>query len=1054
MQHSASFQVYNASAGSGKTFTLVKEYLKILLASSNVNKFQQILAVTFTNKAAAEMKQRVIENLNDYAKGNYNDLLNILTEETSLSEAEIFKKSNHILNAILQNYGGFNITTIDSFTHKLIRTFAYDLNLPMNFEVEMDAVTLLNEAVDVVISKIGENKELTNLLVNYALQKTEDDKSWDISLDLKEFAKIMLDETHINKLKSFENISLENFNRLKKKLREENKLIEREFANIGQEGLDIIRENGLEFNEFAQGGELPNHFKKLLKISELKEDSLKFEGRLNNSIEEEKKLYSAKCPANSRQIIESIKPQLSALYYKSKELYEQKYSVYLLNKLIMESLIPLATLSYIYNELQQIKLENNILLNAEFNQKISETIKNEPAPFIYERLGEKFRYYFIDEMQDTSQLQWQNIIPLISHAITSENEMGERGKLMLVGDGKQSIYRWRGGKTEQFIALSAQNGQGNESNPFMVEKQVMDLGKNFRSYSQIIDFNNRFFTFIAESLSNKNHSELYANGNQQEMNKKVGGFVQLSFIDKTNDKEERDLSYSNRVLEIIQNLDPAFKRSEVCVLVRTNKQGVTIADYLAENKVNIISSETLLLNNNTNINFLINLLNVIENPTHKEFKMKLLYFLHSHLNINLSKHQFFKSCVDLNNQEFFQELQKYGSTFHLNEFIQSPFYESIEYSIRSFQLAKESDADIQFFLDVVFEFQQKYSHNLTAFLEYWELKKGKLSIVAPEAKNSVRIMTIHKAKGLEFPVVIFPYDINMTFTKNEKVWYPYHKNGFKEMLVKYSKKLQHTGEEGNEIYNSVQEELQLDNFNILYVALTRAVEQLYVVSEKKPVKNFNNISEYFIDFLMNNNLWNEEKSCYNFGSPERISMLDNKKEDTETVLLQNFVSNSWKNHNISIVANSSLLWGSLQGDAMIYGNLLHEILSKIKTENDVKYITNQYLFKGIITAKQHRDINELLMNIITHPQLKTYFEKGKKVLTEKEMITVDRQIAIPDRLIFNNEKVNIIDYKTGKKEASHKTQINNYALALENLNYTIEKKLLVYINSEIFVEEV
>jgi len=231
MQQSTSFQVYNASAGSGKTFTLVKEYLKILLSSSNTYKFQQILAVTFTNKAAAEMKERVIENLHTFSNKQKNDMLPVICDEANLTEEIIFKRSHFILNAILQNYSAFSITTIDSFTHKLIRTFAYDLQLPINFEVEMDAVSLLNEAVDVVISKIGEHKELTNLLVSYSIQKLDDDKSWDISKELKDFAKIVLNETNATYLKDLQNVSINEFKTLKEKLQKENKEIENLFKN-------------------------------------------------------------------------------------------------------------------------------------------------------------------------------------------------------------------------------------------------------------------------------------------------------------------------------------------------------------------------------------------------------------------------------------------------------------------------------------------------------------------------------------------------------------------------------------------------------------------------------------------------------------------------------------------------------------------------------------------------------------------------------------------------------------------------------------------------------
>jgi ATP-dependent exoDNAse (exonuclease V) beta subunit len=1055
VENTTSFQIYSASAGSGKTFTLVKEYLKILLTSDNAYKFQQILAVTFTNKAAGEMKERVIENLNTFSKEEKNDMFLAISKESNLPEALIFRRSQAVLNAILQNYSAFGIMTIDSFTHKLIRTFAHDLHLPLNFEVEMDAESLLNEAVDVVISKIGSDKKLTDLLVSYSLQKLEDDKAWDISMELKSFAKIILNETDAANLKSLNKISIDEFKILKEKLQKENKQLEDEFLGIGKKGMQIINDNGLEHNEFSYA-DLPNHFKKLTKLKYLKADELKFEGRLNTTIEENKNLFTAKCSANSKQIIESIATVLKELYYESKKLYTEKYARYTLNNLIVEGLIPLAVLNYINNALQELKSENNILLNAEFNQLIGDTIKNEPAPFIYERIGEKFRYYFIDEMQDTSQLQWQNLIPLIDHAISSENELGESGKLLLVGDAKQSIYRWRGGKSEQFISLSSEEKNKN-NNPFFVEKVLSSLETNFRSYSEIIDFNNSFFKHSSQYLSNTSYRNLFFEGNSQNVNHKTGGYVQLSFVEKNEEEEDKTLVYPKKVAEIIQNLDPSFKKNDVCVLVRKKNQGIAVAKYLSENGIEIISSETLLLKNNEKINFIINLLYVVENPSYKEYKIKLLYFLYEYFKLDEEKHEFLSRFVNLSTIEYFEGLKKYGLHFNVDEFHQSPFYESIEYIIRSFNLAKESDSNIQFFLDVVFEFQQKKNVSIGGFLEFWELKKDKLSIVAPEAENAVRIMTIHKAKGLEFPVVIFPYDIELYRQINPKVWYSdSQSNPIKQFFLNYGDKLNYIGEQGKQLFEQRREELELDNFNLLYVTLTRAVEQLYVITEDKTggkdVENIKCTSDLFIQFLKKSALWNQEKKEYSFGNSKRLPF--SKKAESNTTIQQSFIGNSWKNHKISIVANSSLLWDTEQGKSIIYGNLLHEMLSKIETKNDIVEVVNQYLFKGEITLEEQNELTIILNKVVNHEQLSGYFKQGNKVFSEREILTADKQILIPDRLIFNDNNVAIIDYKTGKPEEKHRLQINAYALALENLNFSIDKKLLVYITDEILIEEV
>ena len=1054
MQDCNPFQIYSASAGSGKTFTLVKEYLKILLKSTNSFKFQQVLAVTFTNKAAGEMKERVIENLKTFSNCKTNDMLFTICKEANLTKEAVFENSKTILNSILQNYSAFNITTIDSFTHKIIRTFAHDLKLPMNFEVEMDAESLLNEAVDIVISKIGDDKKLTNLLVNYSIQKLDDDKAWDISLELKDFAKIILNENHAVRLKSLSSVSIDEFKKLKEKLQKENKQILEKFETIGKNGISIIKENGLENNEFSYG-DLPNHFIKLIKLKQLKPDELKFEGRLNTAIDENKNLYTGKCNAVTKQIIEGISDELKALYSYSKQLFTEIYGNYILNSIIIESLIPLAVLNYVNTALQELKSENNILLNVEFNQLISDTIKDEPAPFIYERLGEKFRYYFLDEMQDTSQLQWKNLIPLIENAVTSENELGEKGKLLLVGDAKQSIYRWRGGNPEQFITLSSEE-KNDKSNPFFVAKDVLNLDTNYRSYSEIIEFNNSFFKYSSQFLTNKNYSDLYFDGNDQKNNSNTGGYVQLSFIKKEKDDEEKELIYPKKVLEIIQNIDVSFQKNEVCVLVRTKRQGIEVANYLSENGIEIISSETLLIKNNEKVNFIINLLSVFEYPLSKEYKVKLLYFLYDYLNLETPKHQFLSCFINLPNEAFFNKLKQFNLFFDDDEFIRSPFYERFEHIIRSFNLAPESDSDLQFFLDVVFEFQQKNQASINGFLEIWELKKDKLSIVAPEAKNAVRIMTIHKAKGLEFPIVIYPYDIDIYNQIKPKVWYNYEQSStIKSVLVNYSNKLKYVGNKGEFLFDERREELELDNFNILYVALTRAVEQLYIVTENKETKTKNDIkftSGLFINYLIKESLWNPEKLDYNFGNPKRLNV--SEKEENITTTQKGFISNSWKNHNISIVANSSLLWDTEQGKAIVYGNLIHEILSFVKTSNDIYDVVHQYLFKGIITENEKAAIILVLNNIVNHKELSSYFNQNKVIYNEQEILTDDKRILIPDRLIFNDNKVTIIDYKTGISNNKHRQQISNYGIALEALNFKIEKKLLVYINEEITIEEV
>ncbi|APG65713.1 DNA helicase UvrD [Tenacibaculum todarodis] len=1051
MQQPSTFQVYNASAGSGKTFTLVKEYLKILLQSEDIFRFQKVLAITFTNKAAGEMKERVMENLQAFSEGNKTDLYPKILEETSLDATTITERSKKVLDAILQNYSAFSITTIDSFTHKIIKSFAFDLGLSLNFEVEMDAVSLLNEAVDVLISKIGTDKKLTETLIEFSLDKADDDKSWDVSKELYEFARILLNEDDNLHFRELADKSLEDFTSLKIKLQKLNTQIEKEFKDFGDNVLEFIENKGLLTTDFSYQ-DYPNHFKKYQNLRFLKTTDIKFEGRLNSNIENDKNLYGGKTSPLAKETLDDLKEQFHAFYFQSKELYETKFKAYLLNKLALKSIIPLAVLNNINSELTTIKEDNNLRLNAEFNQLISDNIKDQPAPFIYERIGQRFMHYFIDEMQDTSVLQWQNLIPLIDNALAQENS-----NLLLVGDGKQAIYRWRGGKAEQFIDLGSE--EENSVNPFLLPKEIKTLETNYRSYSEVINFNNKFFQHTASFLQNESYNRLFIDGNKQLENAKKGGFVSLSFLEKADEKEDEKLKYQRKVLERINILKNDFQLNEICVLTRKKKHGIEVASFLSENGIDVISPDSLLLENSQKVAFLITVLQVVQHPKDEETRFEMLHFLHDHLSVSITKDEFLHQFAKKEIAVIFQELNSYGVSFDLNAFQQIPFYEKVEAIIRSFNLVNSSDAYVQFFLDVVLE-QQRKGTNTQEFLDFWEVKKKSLSIVASENSNAVQVMTIHKSKGLEFSVVIFPYDLDIYRQVDPKVWLnelPPTFEGFKELLVPFTNDLQYINDRGAEIYQQQREELELDNFNLLYVALTRSVEQLHIITEKKlPAKGkdrTNRYSHIFIEYLKKNQLWNDDELEYSFGNPERISKP--KKEDSITEVQETFISSPWQEHNIAMLASASKLWDTEQGKAIDFGNLIHEMLSKIITKEDIEKVVNQYKNQGELPQEKASEIEKSINQIVNHDELNAYFSEEVAVFNEREIVTIDGQLIIPDRLVFNkqNEAI-IIDYKTGKPSKSYHQQLLKYEQVLNSMNFKVDKKLLIYINEEIDVVEV
>lgn len=1053
MKNASTFYVYSASAGSGKTFSLVKEYLKIVLSNPKPDYFQHILAITFTNKAANEMKERIVENLKQFASveilDSPSDMFLKIVEETNLNQQLIQKRAKLILEEMLTKYGSFSVSTIDSFTHKIIRNFAFDLGLPINFDVELKSKNLLDLAVDKLIAQIGIDDEITEFLIDYSLQNIEEDKSWDFTNTLKDNASVLLTETDRLHYLSTANFSLNKFKELSTKLFKHKKQLELAFKKIGMDSLNFLKEHDIEQNFYRNY--LPNYYKKFIHFNE-QHDTIGFDSDLDKKMAEGV-FYSKTTDESKKLIIDSLSDEISSQYEVSKHYFLENYPSYLLATMVSSKIAAHAVLNNLNKALQELKKDKNLLLNAEFNQLISDEIKNQPAPFIYEKLGTKFKHFFIDEMQDTSALQWENLIPLIENALSQEG-----GSLMLVGDAKQSIYRWRGGKTEQFISLSTDE-KTTSNNPFYIEKQLKNLDTNYRSFQTIIDFNNDFFTHIAQYFQNETHRKLFLSTvNQKATPTKKGGYVQVSFVEKQEEDEDNYQPYLAKIESIINNLDTNFNKNDVCILVRKNKEGVAVANYLIEKNIQVVSSESLLISNNKKVNFIINLLTYLTKPSDELIKFDCLNFLHEHLKIEIPTHEFINQFVKKQPSFVFKLLAAYSVEFNHNVFFQKNLYDAIEYVIHGFKLTEQSDAYIQYFLDFVLDFQSKELNSLNGLLDEWETQKDSLSIIAPENINAVRIMTIHKAKGLEFPIVIFPFDLEIRRELKGQTWISLAQDdlfdGLQTMKINVTQKLEKLGTRGADLYNQRQEELMLDNFNLLYVVLTRAVEQLYVISETKKSDNIRWYSDLFKSFL--NEKFSDSSEIFEFGNPVKVSIQEDRSKNNrlETIQQQNFIHTSLTNTNINIVTSESKWWGTTLQEATNFGNKMHQLLAHIETENDVENVINTALQNGFLAQSEVEIFKDAIEAIVHHPKINSYFQSNLLIFNEREILTSAAEIVVPDRLIITQNEAIIIDYKTGKELQEHENQINNYAVHVNNLGYAVKHKYLVYINKNIEVKEV
>lgn len=1041
-----SFQIYNASAGSGKTYNLVKNYLSILLSTNHLDSFKQVLAITFTNKAVNEMKERVLKNLNEFSKNDIivkpTPLFLQLQAELQITPEELHNRASKILNRILYNYAFFDILTIDKFNHRLIRTFAFDLKLSTNFEVSLDEKALLAEAVDNLIYRAGSDKTLTDILIDFALSKADQDKSWDISRDLREIAELLSKEDHSYYIKLVEEKPLQFFSNLGRQLIEQINTLEMQAVQSAQNLLDLFSDKGLEFTDF-QGSYLP---KRLLQIS-LKNFNHDWNSGWFKKMDSQPlypKRIEQKSP-NTAVLLDELQQHIYGIFLEIKDSITEYY--YLKN--FHKNLTPLSLLNAINAELNKIKEERNILLISEFNRLISTTIVDQPAPFIYERIGEKYKHYFIDEFQDTSILQWENLKPLVSNALESELPSGKTGSILIVGDAKQAIYRWRGGKAEQFIDLYNDEIQS----PFQSPKTVENLPKNYRSYDEIIKFNNGFFNFISQHLNNSTYRELFEKFSSQLPNDKHGGHISFSFIDHQENKEAEDDLYQVKTFEIIkQVISNGFDYGDICIITRSNSNGLLLADYLTQQDIQIISSESLLLKNNRKVSFLIQLIRHLIHENDPEINYQILIYL-AEKQHEKNVHPFIENhLLDLNTV-----FDNYH--FKSETFLELPLYNAIEYAIIQFQLAEGSDAYLQFFLDEVLDFTQNNNGSLSNFLSYWEQNRDRLSIAAPEDSNAVRIMTIHKSKGLEFPVVIFPYaNTDTQRNKSYKKWLPVDTDtyGIPFALFDSEKVIEAYSEEGAKVISEDKEILMLDNYNLLYVTLTRAVEQLYIIGKRdlnaKGEANTRSFAGLFISYLKNLGQWSDSLSTFGIGNPNRVRTAEKneEKKKAESIPFNNRVS--W-NDTVKMVTRGGSLWGTEQQKAIDRGNLYHYLLSKIIDRSEVEATVTAALNNGLLSENENESVINYLQELVHNPKLTNFFTEAYKVYTERDLYADNGTILRPDRFMIQGNTAHIIDYKTGAYSDTHQTQINHYADALGQIGYEVESKLIVYINDEINIVE-
>lgn len=1041
------FIIYKSSAGSGKTFTLAKEYVKLALRSEYY--YKHILAVTFTNKAAEEMRERIIAFLIFISKGE-GDIFEVVLEETKLDRQHLIQKAQKSLSAILHGYSFFSITTIDTFFHKIIRTFTREMGLQGNFSIEMDLDMVLDEVINKLLEEVHENQTLKEWLVDFSKERLLEGKNWEFRTDIKKLAYELFKEEY-KTVTRHDNEDVDRESKIKAFVGELNRTIgsfQNELNKLANRALKELEENGLAPEDFAYGNAGPI----ALFVKTAKGDFSPAGKRTLEAIEKVEKWSSKSSP--QKNIIEELaNNSLIPIAKEMVALYHDRSVDYLSASELKKYIYTYGILSNISAKINTYREENDVMLISDFSSFLNDIISGSDAPYIYEKVGTKIRHYLIDEFQDTSEIQWKNFFPLIEDSIAS----GQQN--MIVGDVKQSIYRWRGG---DFNLLQS----GVHQSVGVHQTEEHNLNTNYRSLPTIINFNNELFA-SASNWTKKGIDLEHVNGELEAIDlafkdvaqktMRTGEEGQVEIIFKEDDKENNYIELaSQEVIKKVESLqDNGYDLKDIAILVRTHGEAKTVTKALFERKRNqgtassykydVVSSESMFLNASPVVRFLISVLTFLDDQGNKIALKELLHQYHRDI---------LQDDEDSNN--IFMCSQEGtllpDSFWKFKEvLIRLPFYELIETLIRIFEL-KRLDQEYAFlvgFQDCILNFSKDGESNMADFLQWWKETGVKKTVNMPDSLEAIKILTIHKSKGLQFKCVIIPFcnwnlDHNATQetilwaeTKNIKEF-----NTFEHLPVKYSKRLLDTHLEPK--YRQEKIMAHIDNLNVLYVAFTRAEEQMTIICKEPSNKGLKSVAD-----IMQKYIGSSEQTWISDGQRHTLGQINSKEQSTikpkaETVL-EDYISHPWRKRIATKTTNANFV-GVVEegGTRRHFGILIHDLMAQVVLHDDIRQALDK-ISEMNLTEEAKSKATDVLNKIMELSELKEWFSDRYTIKTEAPILTKNGPSKRPDRIMIDKDKAIILDYKTGGHNQKDVEQMIEYQNLLLDMGYKDVEAYLLYI---------
>lgn len=1052
--------VYKASAGSGKTFTLAVEYIKHLIL--NPRAYRQILAVTFTNKATAEMKERILQQLygiwvSDPASSPYLNRIREDLQRKNLPEDDIRLAAGTALQYMLHDYSRFRVETIDSFFQSVMRNLARELELSPNLNIELNNTEVLSDAVDSLIEKLTPSSPVLAWLLDYINERIADDKRWNVSNEIKRFGWNIFDEGYIEQGEG-----------LRQQLKDPNtiKLYRNELREMETEALEQMKgfydqfigelEAHALIPEDLKGGArgIGSYFRKLRDGRLSDKDTVN--ATLKNSLDDAKN-WTTKTSAQKNDIIRLAETSLLPLLQDAETFRPRNNKIVNSCRLSLQHLNKLQLLAHIDEEVRELNREHNRFLLSDTNALLHNLVRDGDSSFVFEKIGANIRNVMIDEFQDTSRMQWDNFKILLLEGLSQGADS------LIVGDVKQSIYRWRNGDWGILNAL----GTKDASFPFPV--RVETLKTNRRSETNVIRFNNNLFTAAVEYLNILHLKELqedchplqraYADVAQESPRTEAKGYIKATFLEPDEEHDYTELTIISLGEEVQRLLEAGVKLNDITILVRKNKNIPPIADYFDKTMhLSVVSDEAFRLDASQAICMLIDALRYLSNPEDKVACASLM--MNYELGIKKQGSDW-DSLLTTKPEEALPE----AFVTDMETLRLMPLYELLEelFSLFEMKRIEEQDAYLFSFFDAVTEYLQNNSSDLDAFIRYWNETLCNKTIPSGEM-DGIRILSIHKSKGLEFHTVLIPFcDWKLeNETNNQLIWCSPTETPFSTLdivPVNYSSTM------AESVYrqNYLDERLQLwvDNLNLLYVAFTRAGKNL-IFWCKKGQKG--TMSELLANALPQvaaregDENWNEEEP-YESGElcPSKYTETDDRLPEARKASANRLAQKPDKlpvhmesmRHDIEF-RQSNRSTDFIQGvdeeesdnRFINRGRLLHTLFSAIETEEDIDNAIDQLVFEGIIGKPETEErIRELTHHAFSLPQVQDWYSGSWYLFNECDIIWQERgelRTRRPDRVMMRGNEIVVIDFKFGKQNKKYNKQVQGYMQLLTRMGYLKE----------------